>query len=101
MDWQVIEDLLCDIYAKRRGNSAWPPLFMLKALLLQSWHNLSDPGLEKQLARGLLFRRFVDLSLADSVPDHSSIWRFRQLCLCAFRGHPDTRFGIIRTLISV
>jgi IS5 family transposase len=25
-----------------------------------------------------LFRRFVGLSLADSVPDHSSIWRFRQ-----------------------
>ena len=79
MDWQAIEDLLCDIHAKRRGNSAWPPLFMFKALLLQSWHNLSDPGLEKQLARDLLFRRFVGLSIADSVPDHSSIWRFRQL----------------------
>jgi IS5 family transposase len=52
---------------------------MFKALLLQSWHNLSDPGLEKQLARELLFRRFVELSLADSVPDYSTIWRFRQL----------------------
>lgn len=79
MDWQSIEDILCDIHTKRRGNSAWPPLFMFKALLLQSWHNLSDPGLEKQLARDLLFRRFVGLSIADSVPDHSSIWRFRQL----------------------
>jgi len=79
MDWQAIADLLCDIHAKRRGNSAWPPLFMFKALLLQSCHNLSDPGLEKQLERDLLFRRFVGLSLADSVPDHSSIWRFRQL----------------------
>jgi len=36
MDWQAIEDLLCDIHAKRRGNSVWPPLFMFKALLLQS-----------------------------------------------------------------
>jgi hypothetical protein len=51
MDWQAIEDLLCDIHAKHRGNSAWPPLFMFKALLLQSWHNLSDPALEKQLDR--------------------------------------------------
>jgi hypothetical protein len=51
MDRQAIEDLLCDIHARRRGNSAWPPLFMFKALLLQSWHNLSDPGLEKQLNR--------------------------------------------------
>jgi IS5 family transposase len=81
IDWQAIEDLLCDIHAKRRCNSAWPPLFMFKALLLQSWHNLSDLGLEKQLARDLLFRRFIGLSLSDSVPDHSSIWRFRQLSL--------------------
>jgi hypothetical protein len=31
LDWQAIEDLLCDIHAKRRGNSAWPPLFMFTA----------------------------------------------------------------------
>ena len=52
---------------------------MFKALLLQSWYNLSDPRLENLLVRDLLFRRFVNLSLADSVPDHSSTWRFRQL----------------------
>jgi len=40
---------------------------------------LSDPGLERQLARDLLFRRFVDLSLSESVPDHSTFWRFRNL----------------------
>jgi IS5 family transposase len=79
MDWEAIEHLLGDIHAKRRGNSAWPPVFMFKALLLQSWYSLSDPKLERLLVRDLLFRRFVSLSLADSVPDHSSIWRFRQL----------------------
>jgi IS5 family transposase len=52
---------------------------MFKALLLQSWYSLSDPKLERLLVRDLLFRRFVGLSLGDSVPDHSSIWRFRQL----------------------
>ena len=50
-----------------------------KALLLQSWYGLSDPGLEKQLARDLLFRRFVGLSLSESVPDHSTLWRFRNV----------------------
>jgi transposase, IS5 family len=40
---------------------------------------LSDPKLERLPVRDLLFRRFVGLSLADSVPDHTSIWRFRQL----------------------
>jgi IS5 family transposase len=79
MDWEAIEHLLGDIHAKHRGNTAWPPVFMFKALLLQSWYSLSDPKLERLLVRDLFFRRFVGLSLADSVPDHSSIWRFRQL----------------------
>ena len=26
-----------------------------------------------------MFRRFIDLSLSEVVPDHSTIWRFRQL----------------------
>lgn len=53
---------------------------MFKDLLLQSWYTLSDPALEKQLlARDILFRRFIDLDIAESVPDHSTIWRFRQL----------------------
>lgn len=33
--------------------------------------------MEKQLARDLLFRRFVGLDIAESVPDHSTFWRFR------------------------
>jgi len=46
---------------------------MFKVMLLQAWYNLSDPAMEKQLARDLLFRRFVGLSLSESVPDHSTI----------------------------
>jgi len=52
---------------------------MFKALLLQSWHALCDPALEKQLARDLLFHRFLGLNISESVPDHSTLWRFRQL----------------------
>jgi hypothetical protein len=36
IDWEVIEHRLGDIHAKRRGNSEWPPVFMCKALLLQT-----------------------------------------------------------------
>jgi IS5 family transposase len=52
---------------------------MFKALLLQSWYALSDPKLDKQLARDLLIRRFVGLDIAESIPDHSTFWRFRQV----------------------
>ena len=59
INWSRLEQLLIDIHSSTRGEKAWPPLMMLKALLLQSWYKLSDPALEKQLARDLLFRRFV------------------------------------------
>jgi len=77
IEWARVEKHLADIHAKPRGEKAWPPLMMFKALLLQSWYKLSDPQLEKQLARDLLFRRFVELDLSEPVPDHSTFWRFR------------------------
>jgi IS5 family transposase len=79
IDWSRIENLLASLHSSTRGEKAWPPLMMFKALLLQSWYALSDPALEKQLARDLLFRRFIGLSVSESVPDHSTLWRFRQL----------------------
>lgn len=79
IDWKRIESLLSDIHSNAKGEKAWPPLIMFKALLLQSWYALSDPKLEKQLARDLLFRRFVGLDIAESIPDHSTFWRFRQV----------------------
>ena len=77
IDWSRIETMLSGIHNKANGEQAWPPLLMFKAMLLQSWYKLSDPQLEKQVARDLLFRRFIGLSLSESVPDHSSFWRFR------------------------
>jgi IS5 family transposase len=77
--WPRIEQLLKDLHISTRGEKSWPPLMMFKALLLQSWYRLSDLALEKQLARDLLFRRFVGLSLSERIPDHSTFWRFRNL----------------------
>ena len=57
INWSRIESLLAGLHSSPRGEKAWPPLMMFKALLLQSWYALSDPALEKQLARDLLFRR--------------------------------------------
>jgi transposase, IS5 family len=78
INWSRLECLLSDIHSSKKGEKAWPPLMMFKALLLQSWYKLSDPGLEKQLARDLLFRRFIQLDISEKVPDHSTFWRFRK-----------------------
>lgn len=79
INWQAIQETLSKLHTSKAGNKAYPPLMMFKILILQAWYNLSDEALEKQIARDLMFRRFIDLSLSQSVPDHSSIWRFRQL----------------------
>lgn len=78
LDWGLLEAKLAGISNQAFGAKAWPPLMMFKALLLQSWYKLSDPQLEKQLARDLLFRRFIGLDISMNVPDHSTLWRFRQ-----------------------
>jgi IS5 family transposase len=76
-DWGAIEQLVSGIYAARTGRPSWPPLMMFKALLLQQWYGLSDPGLEEALGDRLSFRRFVGLGLDEGSPDHSVISRFR------------------------
>jgi len=78
IDWDAIEKHLAGIHNKRRGSPAYPPLKMLKVLLLQAWYGISDTKMEAQLARDLLFRRFTDFGLAPKTPDHSTIWNFRQ-----------------------
>lgn len=78
VDWSAIEALVSEIYARPTGRPSYPPLVMVRALLIQAWYGLSDPGLEEALDDTLSFRRFVGLSLEDAVPDHSTICRFRQ-----------------------
>jgi IS5 family transposase len=77
VDWPAFERLLGDIYAAPVGRPSYGPLVLLKCLLLQQWYRLSDPGLEEALSDRLSFRRFIGLALADPVPDHSTLSRFR------------------------
>lgn len=79
VDWGCVSALLETIHAKPTGAPSYPPLVMLKILLLQNWYRLGDPAMEEALADRLSFRRFAGLSLEDAVPDHSSICRFRLL----------------------
>jgi len=77
IDWAALGELLGGLHASPSGAPAYPPLTMLKALLLQQWYALSDPGLEEALSDRLSFRRFCGLPLDAEVPDHSTISRFR------------------------
>jgi len=77
-DWGAVDRLVAGIYAAKSGRPSWPPLMLVKALLLQQWYGLSDPGLEEALGDRLSFRRFVGLGLDEGSPDHSTLSRFRK-----------------------
>jgi transposase, IS5 family len=80
IDWIRIERILRKKYKKffnAVGSPAYPSLVMFKILLVQTWFDLSDPQMEEALLDRISFARFVGLSLASDVPDHSTICRFR------------------------
>src|SRR4051794_41473942 len=78
LDWPALEAIVAGVYASREGGLAYPPRTYVKLVLLQQWYGLSDEGLEAAVDDRLSFRRFAGIPLAESVPDHSSIWRFRE-----------------------
>ena len=78
LDWPALETIVEGIYASREGGRAYPLLTYAKLLLLQQGYGLSDEGLEAAVDDRLSFRRFAGIPLAESVPDHSSVWRFRE-----------------------
>lgn len=65
------------------GRPAWPGIVLLKAIVLQSLYGLSDREAEAALADRLSFRRFCGLGLAEGVPDHAVLCRFRNALVAA------------------
>src|SRR3954463_2824246 len=78
LDWPALETIVEGVYASREGGLAYPLLTYVKLLPLQQGHGLSDEGLEAAVDDRLSFRRFAGIPLSESVPDHSSVWRFRE-----------------------
>jgi len=81
IDWSNIEAVLMqhyDIGTKKEGADAYPPLMLLKGMLLQKWFRIpSDPELENQINDRISFKKFLGLSFNKPSPDHSTFSRFR------------------------
>jgi len=92
VNWQNIEALLLEYYEQGKstqGADAYPPLTLLKCLLLQKWFHIhSDPELENQINDRISFKKFLFLPLDTPSPfragglsrpeaDHSTFSRFR------------------------
>jgi len=81
VNWQNVEALLMEYYdvgKSKEGADAYPPLMLLKCLLLQKWFHIpSDPELEDQINDRISFKKFLGLPLDKPSPDHSTFSRFR------------------------
>ena len=59
VDWERLGHVVEGVYSAPEGRPSYPPLLMVKVLLLEQWYTLSDPQMEEALGDRLSFRRFV------------------------------------------
>jgi len=65
-----------DNKTEKGGRPNIDEIIMIKILVLQEWHGLSDPELERQITDRISFRKF--LGFPASIPDYSTVWIFRE-----------------------
>lgn len=78
IDWEAFRSIVGGMYDNRSERGGRPNIdevVMVKLLVLQQWHGLSDPELEKQVADRISFRKF--LGFPEDIPDYSTVWYFR------------------------
>ncbi len=71
-------ELLRPLYPATKGEPAWPPLAMFKALLLSVWYDLSDVKLAEGLDDRASFRRFCGFSRNEATPERTAFVRYRR-----------------------
>jgi IS5 family transposase len=69
------------IYKQEVGSKGGRPQtsakILLGALFLQNWYNLSDPMTEELIHDRISFRKFLDITEDDTIPDETTICKFR------------------------
>lgn len=82
INWEQFRKPLERAFEKEeKGVGGRPPfdyVTMFKIMVLQRYYNLSDEQMQFQILDRLSFMRFLDLTLADKVPDEKTIWHFRE-----------------------
>jgi len=98
--WPTLRALIEPHYTKPgRGRRPLPLETMLRVYFLQQWFDLSDPQAEDMLYDSEAMRRFARVELGeDTVPDESTILRFRHL----LEAHQLTAaiFEAVKTLLT-
>jgi IS5 family transposase len=78
--WSGLEDLIRPHYpALGRGRQPYPLASMLRIHLMQQWFGYADQAMEEALIDQPLLRRFAGLDAGQSLPDETTILRFRRM----------------------
>ena len=80
IDWERFTPQFVRLYAGegKRGPMAYPPVVVFKMLLLAYLYNLSERDVERYCVENIPARLFLDVSLTDPIPDHSTLCLFRR-----------------------
>ncbi|HEY4756279.1 MAG TPA: IS5 family transposase [Ignavibacteriaceae bacterium] len=84
INWTKLLKPIEEIIAKTKQNNSpagrrtFDLLVIVKCFILQSIYNLSDPRLEEEIADRRSFQIFLDLNSTDSIPDETTICRYRE-----------------------
>ncbi len=79
IDWEAFRPIVKNMYNNKSEQGGRPNIdevVMIKILVLQEWHGLSDPELERQITDRISFRKF--LGFPEVVPDYTTVWSFRE-----------------------
>jgi transposase len=74
----ILEERLVKLSKGVGGRPPYDYVLMFKILILQRYYNLSDDQVEYQINDRLSFMRFLDLTIADDIPDSRTMWHFRE-----------------------
>lgn len=74
----LLEERLTPATLGKGGRRPYDYVLMFKILILQRYYNLSDEQVEFQINDRMSFMRFLELTIADDIPDSRTVWVFRE-----------------------
>ena len=85
INWSKLLKPIEEIISKEKQNNSpagrrtFDLLVIVKCFILQTIYNLSDPRLEEEIADRRSFQIFLDINSNDSIPDETTICRYREM----------------------
>jgi len=85
IDWKKLLKPIEKVISKQKENNSPAGrrtidlLVIVKCFILQTIYNLSDPRLEEEIADRRSFQIFLELNTQDSIPDETTICRYREI----------------------